>query len=71
MRRKVPVKYIQRKMEQRFYVLSIYILKLGKKGAAEVVSVLKAKRKGWLMFLEAKQQQEMFIGRLFSLKTIR
>ena len=35
------------------------------------VSRPKAKRKGWLMFLEAKQKQEMFIGRLFSLKTIK
>ena len=35
------------------------------------VSLPKAKRKGWLMFLEAKQKQEMFIGRLFSLKTIK
>ena len=40
-------------------------------GAAEVVRLLKAKRRVWLMFLQAKGQQQMIIGRLLSLKTIK
>ena len=47
------------------------MLKLVKKAAAEVVGLLKAKLKGGLMFLKANQKQEMFIGRLFTLKTIQ
>ena len=47
------------------------MLKLVKQVAPGVVRLLKAKRKGWLMFLEAKRQQEMFIGRLFRLKIMK
>ena len=47
------------------------MLKLVKQGAPGVVRLLKAKHKGWLMFLEAKRQQEMLIGRLFRLKIMK
>ena len=47
------------------------MLKLVKEGVAEVVRLLKARRKVWLMLLQAKRQQEMFIRRVLSLKSIR
>ena len=47
------------------------MLKLVKQGARGVVRLLKAKRKGWLMFVEAKRQQEMHMGRLFRLKIMK
>ena len=53
------------------YVLRIYILKLIKQNAAKVFMFVKRKCKMWLMFLQAKQQQQMSIRRLWSLKTIK
>ena len=44
---------------------------LVKSNAPEVFRLLKAKCKVWLMFLQGKRQQEIFIGRLLNLKAIK
>ena len=47
------------------------MLKLVRQSATEVFRLLKAKRKVWLMFLQAKQQQERAIRRLSRLKIMK
>ena len=53
------------------YAWWIYIWRIFKESATKVFMFAKAKCKVWLIFLQAKQQQELPITRLRSLKTIK